>query len=554
MKVFNVPIVLTAILLLTFFSFWPCLGNNFVNWDDNQYVTENIIVQNFSINSVKTIFTSFFVGNYQPLTMLSYLFEFHFFKFIPWPYHLTNIILHLVNSVLVFWLMHVLTKRILIPTIVTLLFAIHPLHVEPVAWISSRKDLLYAVFFLAGMIAYTYFLRKRSTKKYYYLSLGMFILSLLSKPMALTLPFVLVLIDYLLHKGWDKNFFINKAPFFILTIIFGMIAIVSQFSINAIRDETPFNIPYKVEIACFAIIFYIIKILFPFNLSCLYPASLIKDTPLILCPFIIFIFFLCISRIPRGHREKIIFGSLFFIITLSPVLEFIPVGEPVVSDRYMYMPSIGLFYLIAEGMAGLRNWGMKYYPMPCLLGGSLFVVIIVLLVFLTQQRCQVWKDSLSLWNDVLKKYPHSATAYFQRGLFFINDQQPWMACQDFKDALDRSIKIDSNPQRLNYWLNLGICYRVIGNNNEALAILQQALNRYPNNHLVYLSIAQHYDALGLSDDASAYYQKTIDIQYDQAMQHYKKANLLEHQIESRLNDILKLLFPRNELPRATVSP
>ena len=200
MKKIKIIIPAFLIIIVTLISFYPSLKNDFTNWDDNLYVTENSTIRSLSPTNLKKISTAFFVTHYQPVTMFSYLLEYHFFKLNPFNYHLTNLILHLLNCLLVFWVIYLLSASIPVACLTALLFGIHPLQVESVAWISERKNLLYVFFFLGAMISYLYYLGKGKKLKYFLLCLGLFILALLSKSLAFTFPLVLLLLDYFLFQ------------------------------------------------------------------------------------------------------------------------------------------------------------------------------------------------------------------------------------------------------------------------------------------------------------------------------------------------------------------
>ena len=203
MKKEKLLISICLILVITYIAFYPSLENDFVNWDDGAMVKENKKIQTLSLQN----FASFHKTSlYHPLVDLSYAIEYHFFKLTPLAYHTTNLILHMLNCLLVFWVIYLLSDKIFVSLSVALFFGIHPLHVESVAWITERKDVLYALFFLGGLISYIYYLKK-GDKKDYYISLSLFILSLLSKSMAITFPLVLVLCDYILNKKFEKEDF-----------------------------------------------------------------------------------------------------------------------------------------------------------------------------------------------------------------------------------------------------------------------------------------------------------------------------------------------------------
>ena len=235
-KHLKVSISILLLLVIAIIVFSPALKNGF-NYDDDIYIKENRFIKSLSFYNVERIFTSFFAGNYQPVSVLTYLFEYRFFGLNPYPYHLTNIIVHLFNCLLVFWLFYLIGGRVLGAWIVSVLFVIHPLRVESVAWVSERKDVVYAFFFLCACIAYIYYLKNGENRKLYCLAIIAFILSLLSKPMAITLPLVLFIFDYFFSRKFSKSLYLDKVPFFILSFLFGVVTIFSQYSGGGIRRE-----------------------------------------------------------------------------------------------------------------------------------------------------------------------------------------------------------------------------------------------------------------------------------------------------------------------------
>jgi len=510
MKKLKTIFSISLILIITFAAFFPCLKNGFVNWDDDRYIIENPVIQGLSAYNIKQIFTSSFVGNYQPVTMLSYLFEYGFFKLDPFGYHLTNLILHLLNCLLIFWLIYMLSRRIPVALMTAILFGIHPLHVESVAWISERKDVLYALFFLAAVICYCYYLRDKETRRYYYLSLALFVLSLLSKAMAITLPVILLLIDYYLRRKRDKSLFMDKIPFFILSFVFGAIALVSQYSIGAVRDESSFSFLNIIAVSGYSVIFYLNKIFMPVELSCLYPPPRQEDFFLLLLPCVIFIILLTAVILSAKYTRKIIFGSGFFLITILPVLQFIPIGETVVADRYSYIPSLGIFYILAEGLFWLYSRKMKYPRFFQCVILALLIWIAGFLMSLTWQRCLVWKDSLSLWSDVLKKYPDSATAYNNRGAGYLTKKEYAKAYDDLMTAL----KINQNYHEA--YFNLGILYNSRGDYGEAIKLINKTLQMDPGYLKAYDMLAVIYGSRGKHSEVITICKKAIQIKRDHA--------------------------------------
>jgi len=505
---FKIILLISLILIVTFAAFYPCLNNRFGGWDDDLYITENIVIQDFSLSNVKKIFTSYFVSNYQPLTMLTYLIEYRLLKLDPRGYHLTNLILHLINCLAVFWLIYLLTQKISISSITTLLFGIHPMHVESVAWISERKDLLYALFFLAAIICYYYYLRERKIGRYYFVSLILFIASLLSKAMAITLPLVLFLIDYFTNRKIDRKMFIDKIPFFILSFIFGVVALIGQYCTAAVRSENLFNFFHKVIIASYSIIFYLIKILVPIKLSCLYPYSGLKDIFPYLFSLVAFIILFAIVIVSRKHTKKIIFGSAFFLIAILPILQFVPLGRIIVADRYIYIGSIGIFYILAEGIHWLFISKIKNFRLLQCFVLVILIVLTSILTALTWKRCQVWRDGISLWDNVLNNYPNVALAYNNRGDGYAEQGNIQQAISDFNKA----IQID--PNYADAYYNRGNAYLDQGNIQPAIFNYDRAIEINPNYAKAYNRRGNAYLTQGNIQSAIFNYDRALEINPD----------------------------------------
>ncbi|MFA7283052.1 MAG: tetratricopeptide repeat protein [Candidatus Omnitrophota bacterium] len=464
MKNFRIPAALVALIIIVSAAFLPSLGNGFVNWDDQLYVTENSAVADFSFSGAERIFSSFFAGNYQPLTIFSYSLDRLFSGLNPYGYHLTNLILHLLNCLLVFWLFYLLSRLETVGLLTAVFFGLHPLRVESVAWISQRKDLLYAFFFLAALIFYLYYLRKdKKERLYYYLALGSFLCSLLSKAMAVVLPLVLMATDYFIGRPKGESRIRDKIPFFALSVIFGAVALMGQYSDGAVRPDMPGGAWGMLSVPFYAVFFYLQKIFFPAGLSCLYPRNDIHlSFGFFLLPAAYVVICILLFLLNKG-RKKIVFSNLFFLICLLPVLQFVPLGETMVADRYTYLASAGISYLCAAGLVFL--WGAgKRYP------GAARVVIIATLVFLSgsmvfmsRQRCRAWHDSLTLWSDVLEKYPNAAMAYHNRAIAYNENKEYPEAILDF----NRAASLLPEEQRRMIYLYLIRLYREEGREKEA---------------------------------------------------------------------------------------
>lgn len=462
--------LLIFILAFTSLSLFPSLRNGFTNWDDQRYLTQNDDLRDFSLSGLTRIFSSFYNGNYHPLTMFSYFLEYHFFGSNPLGYHITNLLLHLLNCVLVFWLISLLSRSTIVPFVATLLFAIHPLNVEPVAWVSGRKDLFYVLFFLGSVIAYTCYL-KNNKRVYYYFSICAFILSLFSKATAVMLPFILLLIDYRNKRKFDRNIFIEKAPFFELSFVFMLICIFTQTTFGAVINTHSLNFLYRGTIVAYALVSYIAKLLFPVKLSCQYPyprPEEILGFRYLVSPAILF-FLTALVIFLKRYTRKIIFGMGFFLVLVLPVIQILPFGNSITADRFTYLASVGIFYLIGEGAYWL------YLRKNTLIKISVFLIftgLILRLSFLSWQRSKVWYDSITLWSDVLSKYPKSLTAYNNRAIAYTLEEG------DYEKAIeDCSRAIELAPGDSVLYFNRASAYRQKGDYDKANLDFRQYLKR-----------------------------------------------------------------------------
>lgn len=503
----ELKIIISVFLMLVvvMVSFLPSLKNSFTNWDDEFYISQNPDVKNLSLKGIAKLFTTTKLGLYTPLVSISFALEYHFFKLDPAAYHTTNLILHLMNCLLVFMFIFILSNNNLaISFIVSLLFGVHPLRVESVAWISERKDMLYALFFLGALIFYFRYLKKEARKSYYY-SLALSFVSLLSKPMGVSLPFVMCLCDYFLGVKCSRRNFIEKIPFFIIAIVFSVIAASKN-----LHSYEPFKLSSHIPIVNFRLIFYLYKIFVPINLSCLYPDPLVtvNSFPVIFWLSSLIVMFLgAIAILSRKYNRNLIFGISFFVITILPVLKLIPLGSGRIEERFTYIPSIGIFYIVAAGIFWIYTNRLKLR----ILGVMVLIILISVvasLSFLTWQRCKVWKDSLSLWNDVLSHYPDLAIAYNNRGNIFLGKKEYDKAYADFKKA------IEVDPLFPYTYNNLGIAYSDAGRKEDAIAMFEKAIIIDPNFAKAYYNLGNVYNSIGDENKAITWYEKAIGINPD----------------------------------------
>jgi hypothetical protein len=378
-------LALLIILVLTCIVYIPVLSAGFVNWDDPDYVTDNPIIKDFS--NLEMMFTRPVQGNYHPLTMLTLALNYSLSGFEPWSYHVFNLIFHLVNCFLVFRLAMVLSGNNLIIAFTTsLLFGIHPMHVESVAWVSERKDVLYSLFFLAGLISYTKYVDTDSRKNYV-LTIIFLILSLLSKPAAVIFPVVLFCIDLLRKRSFDIRLLTEKIPFFLLSLIMAYITYTAQQEKGATAGADIFGLGTRILMGFYGIMMYFIKMVLPIDLSPFYPfAPVNKDLPATyyIAPLFSLALFVLIFYSLKRNRV-VAFGILFYLANLLLVLQFIPIGSAIIADRYTYLPYIGFFYI--------AGWFVDRYLHGNFLR-SLYLIIPVALILgiLTFKQSGIWSS------------------------------------------------------------------------------------------------------------------------------------------------------------------
>jgi len=492
------------LFIITFIVYFPVFQNGFTNWDDAGYVTDNPLVQNLNTGSIGSFFSGYQMGNYHPLAMISLAVDYLAGGMNPIVFHLTNLLLHIINSLLVYGLVILLVKNRHIAFTVALLFGIQTLHVESVAWISERKDVLYSLFFLSSLMLYLRYIDSRKWL-WYIISLLLFIMSLFSKGQAVTLSVTLLLADYIKgRKLNDIKLIAEKIPFFLLSVIFGIIAIKAQKHGNSLIDISVFSFPQRITFASYGYLMYLIKLIIPFGLSAIYPYPdiSVKGMPSYFWAFPFLVIAIITLVISYFRKDRwVIFGFLFFSVNIFTVLQLLPVGSAIMADRYSYIPSAGIFMIIAVGFFRLveRTGSAR----TLLYTG--FIIYFFIIGLITGFRVTVWQNSLTLWNDVIEKYPRVMTAWENRGSYR-NEKG------DFRGAVeDYTQAIILKPDYADAYYNRGIAYYSAGDAKAALAdynAVERLKPRFPDNYY-NRGITRH--ALGDNKGALADYNKATEL-------------------------------------------
>lgn len=563
--------VLAALALITIgalAAFSPALKAGFTNWDDDQLVVYNPVIRGFTGYNLKAIFGYAYCGTYIPLTLLSFAVDYKLYGSKPAGYHFTNILFHVLSALLAFGLFFMLTRNPAVAFIVGILFAVHPLRVESVAWVTERKDVLFVFFYLLTLISYVRYIRKPS-RVFYGLSLFVFLLSGLAKGAALSLPLVLFLIDWLKNRSQTWPRILEKLPFICAAFVFGLLAVLAQRTLQS--ASVPFV--QRFFTANWVAVFYLTKTLFPFHLSALYPypAGYPQTLPIafLLAPIpVAALAFFSGYSIP--FTKKFVFGLLFFLITLLPVGQLVTVAGPeIAANRYTYLPLIGIFYLAGVGGVWLWRKIRSATAFRFILAGA-GCVLILGLIWLTWGRTRTWRDSITLWTDVLMKNPRIPEAYNNRGAVYAVLRQYDRALADYDHALavspnfsralnnrgtlyqrmgyfikaradfDRAVDLDPANADLRY--NRGNLYMAMENYDLAIRDYTAAATLQPKNLEAWNNRGNAYCRAGEYDLGLADYDRVItaDPEYLEAYHNRAVAYFLKKDFDRAWQDVNKL--------------
>jgi tetratricopeptide (TPR) repeat protein len=390
----------------TFVAFEGVRSNGFVNFDDDKYVTGNEYVQKgLNFESIKWAFTTRYQGNWHPLTWLSHLADSSVFGMKPAGHHFVSVGFHIANVILLFLILKKMTGAVWLSAFVAAVFGLHPLGVESAAWVAERKNVLSTFFAFLTIWAYFRYSQKPGLSRYVMVAI-LFTAGLLSKSMLVTLPFVLILLDYwpigrfneLKGLRWFSRAIADKAPFLALSAIFCAVTYLAQVNAGAAADMVSMPLDFRVSNALVSYIRYIGKIFCPTSLAALYPLD-IKGYPLwqvIACLVLLLILTAAVIVERRRHRF-LLTGWLWFIGTLVPVIGLVQVGVQSMADRYMYLPGIGI-YIIVAWLAGEAT---TKYRLPKAVPATAGAMILIVLLLITRNQVGYWKDSESLFKHAL---------------------------------------------------------------------------------------------------------------------------------------------------------
>jgi len=500
--------ILACILLVlaTFAAFGEVRNHQFIHFDDVYYLTENPAVQEgLTPKSIIWAFTTTRAGNWTPLTWLSHLLDVQIFGMHPGGHHLTNLLFHIANSLLLFLWLQRATRSLGPAFLVAALFAWHPLHVEPVAWVAARKDVLSTFFWLLTMWAYLRYGERPEWGRYFLVVLC-FTLGLMAKPMLVTLPLVLLLLDYWPLDRWasgrDRSLILEKLPLLALAAVFGMVTLYAQEKVGAVAPLGEIPLGSRIATALVAYVWYPLKMFWPTRLGILYPHPL-EAIPLWQAPgagLILTLVSILVAWRSRRYPYLLV-GWLWYLITLLPVIGLVQVGNQAWADRYTYVPLIGLFIMLAWGARDLTASLPGARALRPLGAGLIFTALLIL----TIHQARYWRDSITLFEHTLAVTADNFVIHNNLGVALAKQGKTELAAPHLLEAL-RLDPFNARAQN-----KVGEELFAQGKMAEAAAKFQQASKLKPDWAEPYNNLGRVYAHDGQMDLAMAMFQKAIDL-------------------------------------------
>ena len=557
-----------CVLIVTAIVFIPSLNNAFVNWDDDDNLVKNPNLKAFDWNSIRAMFTTHVIGNYNPLPIFSFALEKKLFGMYDNPlkpsiFHIDNLLLHLVCVFFSYRILLELKLSRWAAVLAALLFGLHPMRVESVAWVTERKDVLFGAFYLPATYLYFRWLDAVGSKKtqIYLLITVLFTLALFAKIQAVVLPLSMLAIDYYRRRPLKLNLIIEKIPFFALSLAVGLLGIYFLQSAKSLDDPTHFSFLQRLFIGCYSYFTYLAKFIFPYKMSPLYPYTSIIQPEVYLSALLLLPFGFWLYYAWRKDDRKTLFGVLFFTLNVMFLLQIVGAGQGYLADRFTYIPYLGLFFLVGT----VYDYFVKNRPSNVgILHGGLGLYLVILAVT-TWNQTGIWKNGGTLWTHVLKYYPDdtplawgnlglyyrdnkeyekalpnlnkaislkpTSALHNSRGKLFFDTGRSAQAIEEYTAALRLGDK-ESNVVKGEIYINRGAAQASGGNLQAALADLSAGLvsdpknaNGYLNRSLLYFQTQQYEKAVQDQTNYLALNPYYYEMYYERAI---TKAALNQH--------------------------
>jgi protein O-mannosyl-transferase len=486
------------VLALTFAAHFRALQGQFVEWDDTNHITRNVAIRALTLDNLGLMFAHPIAKLYCPLTWLSFAIDYQIWGRAPFGYHLTNLLLHLANTLLVLvFVREILRDRFQYATAAAVLtaaiFGVHPLRVESVAWATERKDVLFAFFYLGALIAYWRWLGNRKWRTYW-VCFSLFVASALSKSTAVTFPLVLLVIDHWVvkRKAWNE-----KVPFFTVSLVITAITLMVQAGGAGETVAPPTLIPLwaRAGLAGYCSLFYVKKFFWPFHLSVIYPSfeemGWIPFTSLGYLAALAAVTALVITL--QRRWPALLPAWVFYLVTLSPTIGLVPVGIHIVADRFSYLPLIGLALPLSMAVI----WAIFLMPNTASrFAVSLAAAVVLLaLAFLTDQRGAVWRDTGTLFGNALQENPNCLPAHINLTVWHTTRKE-------FDEAIDQGNQaVALAPNGIPGRKDLAYAWINKANWREAISVLRPLAQHDVQDPDVWRALAECFEALGDTNNA-----------------------------------------------------
>ena len=513
-----------GVLALTFIAFIPALTNDFVNWDDDYNLANNTNTALLNWDNVVKIFSEHVIGNYNPLPILTFAIERSIFGLDPTIYHVNNVLLHLVCVFFIFRIFRSLNLTTLAAGAGALLFGIHPMRVESVAWVTERKDVLFGAFFLSALWLYIHYVKSGYAKKYFYAALGLFFFSLLSKIQAVSLPLTMLLVDYYFRRPLQMKLVLEKWAFFTLSLLIGLVGIYFLKDQGSINDATTYTIAQRLLIGAYSLGVYLVKFIFPYEMSPLYPYPGALPWQVYLGPIAVLAILGFSYLAYKKDWRPYLFGVLFFLFNVMFVLQVVGAGQGFLADRFTYIPFAGLMFMVVYAGQSLMTDNQRSGKLALYGFGGLLVLFFIM----TWQQNKVWTDSDTLWTHVLKHEDKTSLPFRNRANYRRDQGRTEEALADYNSAItlkpdgalynsraklyfnlkkydlslqdyNRAIATDSTEGE--FYINRGAVFalsndlpRALEDFNKGLKLDPDHANGYKNRSLIYQSFGQWENA------------------------------------------------------------
>jgi len=536
--------ICVGLLLAIAIVYGRVVGFDFVNFDDPDYVTANNAVKSgLTLHGLAWAFTHFYASNWHPLTWISHMLDCEIFGMHPGGHHSVNVALHAGNAIVLFWLLQRLTGAQWRSALVAGLFALHPLHVESVAWISERKDVLSTFFGLVSLLAYAEYVQAAKTKnpaqqRWFITALVLFALSLMAKPMLVTLPFLLLLLDVwpmqrVENAGWRTmaspqfgKLALEKWPWFALTAASCVITFAAQKAGGAVVSAEHFPFPWRVANAVISYFVYVLKACCPIHLAVFYPLPREVHGAVLLASAAFLVAASVVAMITLRRWPFMLVGWLWFVGTLIPVIGLVQVGNQALADRYTYFPLTGFFIAVVWGGAELLRRGKTAQ----IVGAAVSILVLVCCSILTVSQLQYWKNSLTLFTHALALTKDNAPANNNLGTALAALGQKQEALDHYAEA----VRIEPNNAR--YRNNLATALAGAGQRDAALEQYQAVIGIDPGFAEAYSNIGALFLAERRVPEALTNLYQAVQIDPGNAELRSNLGNVLS--MTGRLDDAL----------------